>query len=281
MSTTSSQPALDVLVRTGDARGIRRWPATLERVVAGVRSALDTLAREDAPERLGVPPVIARETIERAGYATAFPHLLGSIEAFDPQAEGSVASDAVLLPAACYHVYPLLEGRTLDAGCSFDVEGWCYRHEATTELGRLRAFRMREIVRVDRPAAVAAWRDGWAERAARWLVELGLTPRTEVATDPFFGPGARLLAASQREQELKLELHVALAEGREQAVVSCNRHGDHFSASFAFGAPDGKRLDTGCVAFGLERLALALLHAHGADPAAWPRELRAGLGLAP
>jgi hypothetical protein len=38
--------------------------------------------------------------------------------------------------------------------------------------------------------------------------------------------------------------------------------------------PDGSYAHTSCVAFGLERMAYALLSQHGLDPAHWPAALQ-------
>jgi seryl-tRNA synthetase len=53
------------------------------------------------------------------------------------------------------------------------------------------------------------------------------------------------------------------------AVASCNYHKDHFGALFDVRAA-GEVAHTACTAFGLERLALAVLHRHGTDAGSWP-----------
>ncbi len=58
---------------------------------------------------------------------------------------------------------------------------------------------------------------------------VGLAATSEVASDPFFGRGGRMLAANQRAQELKFEL-VAMVGGPEPtAIASFNYHQDHFT----------------------------------------------------
>jgi hypothetical protein len=42
---------------------------------------------------------------------------------------------------------------------------------------------------------------------------------------------------------------------------------------------DGAVAHTGCVAFGIDRLALALFVQHGREPAKWPRAVREALSL--
>jgi seryl-tRNA synthetase len=240
------------------------------------------------------PPVIARATIERCGYLHSFPHLLGTVFAFEGDdaahaglvtaaADGQDWSgfermtDVALVPAACYAVYPRLAGRLPADGRLVDVASWCFRQEPSEVPERMRSFRMREFVRLGPPAAVGARRAGWLERAQGFVERLGLAPGLAPANDPFFGTGARFLARSQREQELKFELSVEVRPGVRVAAVSCNYHLEHFGAAFGITTPDGLTAHTACVGFGLERLTLALIHAHGPCFEAWPRHVQSAL----
>jgi hypothetical protein len=68
---------------------------------------------------------------------------------------------------------------------------------------------------------------------------------------------------------------VPLGEGgRSLAVASLNDHEIHFGEAFDLRLPGGAVASSACVAFGLERLLLAVLVQHGLDPAAWPPALR-------
>jgi seryl-tRNA synthetase len=60
-------------------------------------------------------------------------------------------------------------------------------------------------------------------------------------------------------------------------VCSFNWHQDHFSSVFGIRNSDDSVAHTACLGFGLERVTLALLKAHGFDPATWPEEVRAQL----
>jgi seryl-tRNA synthetase len=82
-----------------------------------------------------------------------------------------------------------------------------------------------------------------------------------------------MLAASQREQALKIEIHAQVSGPSPTAIASFNCHQDHFASKY------GLRLDTGeahtaCLGFGHERIVLALLRAHGFEPAGWPETVR-------
>src|SRR2546423_14219750 len=85
------------------------------------------------------------------------------------------------------------------------MTNWVYRHEPSPEPTRMQAFRVREFVRAGTPDMVVAWRDQWLERGYELLAGLGLPARKEVAADPFFGPGGKMLQDGQKAQKLKVE----------------------------------------------------------------------------
>ncbi|WP_035796635.1 class-II aminoacyl-tRNA synthetase family protein [Kitasatospora mediocidica] len=269
--------------------GVLLYPEAFERIVAGLRAGIGALAVDEPFRRLTVPPVISRQTIEQAGYVATFPQLLGTVHSYAGTAEqwGELApriatggewherqrvSDLVLLPAACYPVYATLAGRDLAEPARFAVEAHCFRQEATSEVGRLRTFRMAELVTAGDEEHCLRWRGRWLDRVADWLSGLSLKVTVEVADDPFFGAGRRLYQAAQRMQQLKYELRVPVADGLVQAVASANIHKDHFGSVFGFTSA-GATGHTACTAFGIERIALALLHAHGSRPDRWPAEV--------
>jgi seryl-tRNA synthetase len=83
-----------------------------------------------------------------------------------------------------------------------------------------------------------------------------------------------MLAANQREQELKYELVVPITStDNPTAVLSFNYHQDLFGGLYGIRVDDATA-HTGCVGFGMERVTLALLKTHGLDPAGWPRTVR-------
>ncbi|WP_024806305.1 aminoacyl--tRNA ligase-related protein [Nocardia sp. BMG51109] len=277
------------LVATG-VPGIGLGNGEFDAVVAGLRNYLLKCAGPE-PVPVAVPPVISRRLLERGGYVDAFPNLLGTIHSFTGDRhrwreltrvgrwhDDQEISDLAVLPATCYHLYPLFENEKLDTAVELTAESYCYRHEARQEPGRLRSFRMREFVRISTPDDCLDWRDRWVTRAVGRLTSLGLAVSVEAADDPFFGDAARLMRASQLEQELKWELRVAVADRKDQAVASLNYHKDHFGTAFTIRV-DGAQAHTACAAFGLERITLALAHAHGPVLAQWPAEVRSALCL--
>ena len=151
---------------------------------------------------------------------------------------------------------------------------WVFRHEPSEDPARMQCFHQREMVRLGAPEDVRAWRESWCERGLALLRSLGLDAERERASDPFFGRGGRMLAANQRAAELKWELVVPIAGDEPTAVTSFNYHEEHFAEIYGLALEDGGAAHTACLGFGQERIVLALLRAHGLDPAVWPREVR-------
>ena len=61
--------------------------------------------------------------------------------------------------------------------------------------------------------------------------------------------------------------------------MSFNYHRDHFGTTWGLRSDAGEVAHTGCVAFGMDRLALAIFAAHGADLERWPASVRAALSV--
>jgi seryl-tRNA synthetase len=279
--------------------GVYGRGAEFERVRAAVDALVTRAAAVEEPERLAFPPLLPREQLERIGYLKSFPHLAGSVFAFagdeeqaaeqerrasahEDWSEFQSMTDLVLTPAACYPVYPAVAARgplraggvTVDAGGSY-----VFRHEPSGDPARLQMFHQREIVRIAEPETVAAWRDRWRDRSLELLASVGLEVRFDVASDPFFGRSGRLLARSQRSQELKFEVLVEIAGPEPTAVASFNYHQDHFSSTYGIELADGGAAHTACLGFGLERIALALFRRHGYAVECWPAQTRKELSL--
>jgi seryl-tRNA synthetase len=85
---------------------------------------------------------------------------------------------------------------------------------------------------------------------------------------------------SQVEQDLKFELLIPVhSTEKPTACMSFNYHRYHFGATWNIRTASGEIAHTGCVAFGIERLALALFATHGLDLAGWPEMVRRSLGI--
>jgi len=83
------------------------------------------------------------------------------------------------------------------------------------------------------------------------------------------------MAVSQLQQALKFELLVPLHSAEKPtACMSFNYHRDHFGATWGLYDESGAVAHTACVAFGMDRLAVALFWTHGLDVAKWPAKVR-------
>ncbi len=288
----------EVLFRPMGADGVYARTGLYEGVVEAL-AALIGRHRPAQAEVFRFPPVMSRAMLETSGYLKSFPNLLGCVSCLhgtEREIRGAVnrfveggawtdslaAADLVLAPAACYPVYPIAARRGVvpGEGYVFDVACDCFRREPSRDIDRLQSFRMREYVRVGTPEQISDFRSAWIERATGLADRLGLFYRVDIAHDPFFGRGGQLMAVSQREQALKFELLVPiLGEDRPTACMSFNYHQDHFGRTWGLAGRDGALSHTGCVAFGMDRLAVALFATHGEHPDRWPAEVRDALGV--
>lgn len=266
--------------------------AVFEDVLQRFNDLVSRLAKDDGAETRVFPPILNREVMERTGYLNSFPHLAGAVFSFngteleakemserayakEPWAEFLKMTNVVLTPAICYPVYSTLAGELPENGRLLDVLGWAFRHEPSDEPTRMQAFRMREFIRVGSPDAVVEWRNKWHERGLELLLSLGLDAKSDVASDPFFGRGGRMLAANQKEQKLKFEVLVpVISEENPTAVCSFNYHQDHFGKTFDIRTSNGEVAQTACLGFGMERVTMALFRTHGFVPAEWPKFVR-------
>ncbi|MGA2893557.1 MAG: amino acid--[acyl-carrier-protein] ligase [Xanthobacteraceae bacterium] len=273
--------------------GVYARTAAFERVVDGL-AALISRYREPETEVLRFPPVMSRRQLEKSGYLQSFPHFLGcvsclggaeddiraSVERYEAGGDwtsGLAAADLVLSPAACYPVYPLVasRGHVPAGGLILDVACDCFRREPSKMLDRLQSFRMREYVCIGTPEEIQEFRARWMKRAEKFAAQLDLPYGIDQASDPFFGRGGKLMAKSQVEQALKFELLIPVhSQEQPTACMSFNYHRDHFGTAWNLCNESGQVCHTGCVAFGIDRLALALFATHGIEFGQWPTRVR-------
>jgi seryl-tRNA synthetase len=245
------------------------------------------------------PTLIPARYLERVNYFHAFPHSLTfathlreDLDVIDHFAEQAACDEhglvappesfaqvqALLSPAVCYHLYFSLADRPLPGGqLAATAVGNCFRYEAINlaSLERLWNFTMREVIFVGPKDFVLENRETARQRMQPVFEEIGLAYRVESANDPFFIGEFRKQAAFQSAFQLKFEIRASLPfSSSTLAVGSYNYHQDFFGRNLNISLPDGSPAHTGCVAFGLERIAYAFLAQHGLDPANWPRWVR-------
>jgi seryl-tRNA synthetase len=266
--------------------------AVFEDVLERFNAILSRMAVEDGAERMLFPPTLPQQVFDRCGFMKSFPQLGMEVVAFhgcvadhaqlvqrleSHQPHGDLLGPAglALIPAACYPVYPSFSGNLPRDGRLVEMTHWVFRHEPSDEPTRMQAFRVREFVRAGSPETVLRWRNLWLDRGLSLLQALGLPAQAQVASDPFFGRGGKLLALNQSEQQLKFEVVVPVISAEDPtALCSFNYHQDHFSHAFDIRLENGDRAQTACLGFGLERVCMALFKHHGFDPRRWPQPVR-------
>lgn len=284
-----------ILVDAG-ASGVYGYSARFQRIVAGLGRLISTLS-DHRYERIQFPPVLARTAFDRTGYLESFPDLMGSVHVFcggpneyrelrRRHSEGSSwaellhPADVVLGSAACHPLYPLCTGRLAEGGRRFEVANWCFRHEPSPDPARMVAFRMHELVYVGESHHAQQHRDAVLTEGVELLRSLGLPMATVAANDPFFGRTGAILASAQLQENLKIEGVTPISSPENPtAVISGNCAREHFGEAFSIETAGGESAHTACVAFGVDRITLALLCTHGVETNDWPAELRTRLSL--
>jgi seryl-tRNA synthetase/acyl carrier protein len=258
---------LDALRRSGElketAEGAIRLAGRAARLFDFFVATFERWGRELGAREVSAKAVIGLETLDRAGFTSAFPQLL--VRTSDGHAYS---------PAACYHCYHRFAGQTLEADSVLAVRANCRRAEVELRaLERSESFTMHELVVLGAPQSVERLRRRVLRRVDRFVTMLALDGAIEPASDPFFTNASAARALAQRAGALKLELRLTLEAERRLAVVSFNRHHDHFGRAFSISI-GGAPAHSGCIAFGIERWVLAFLTQHGLDERSWPVPVR-------
>lgn len=283
------------LLVDGGVDGLYQRSGTFEQIVRGIERLASAAAEGDGGPQRFFPPVMAVGAWESTDYLRSFPDLIGAIEVFRggdaEHAELLRAADAgqdwtqflepaevALGSAACHPLYATLPTQLPEGGLHYEVQGYCFRHEPSLDPARMQSFRQHEFVYIGEPAAALAHRDLWLDRGMQVLAGLGLEVQAEEANDPFFGRAGRMLKANQRAAVLKYEITAAASSTvARTAITSSNYHESHFGGTFGLYTADGELAHSACIGFGLERITLALVRAHGFDVDAWPAEVRSAL----
>ncbi|RWM05271.1 MAG: amino acid--[acyl-carrier-protein] ligase [Mesorhizobium sp.] len=297
--TFDSKSLLDSLFENGilfesGIDGLYGRSGAFEEVIERFERLVTRLGAPDKATRIHFPPGMSRATLEKSGYMKSFPQLAGCVHSFmggereHAQLLGMIAdggdwtelqkaTDVALTPAACYPLYPTIAARgpVPAQGLLFELSSYCFRHEPSKDPARMQLFRMREFVKIGTAEQVRSFRESWLKRGKAMIESLDLPCEVDLANDPFFGRGGKMMANNQRDQGLKFELLIPVTSiEKPTACLSFNYHQDHFGRTWGLKFADGEFCHSACVGFGLERVALALFRHHGPDADAWPAAVR-------
>lgn len=298
----ASDPMIELAARgeiSQEANGIYSLGSLLTRLISVFEEYFVELALELGAQPRRFPTLISAEKLGRVNYFRAFPHSLTfathlreDLDVISDFAEHAAYEEAglnsapesfariqaLLSPAVCYHLYFALADKPLPGGrMTATAVGHCFRYESNnlSSLERMWDFTMREIIFVGPADFVLQNREQARKKVSAWLEKIGLAYLVESANDPFFVGEFRKQAAFQNAFQLKYEIRARLPfKDDTLAVGSYNYHQDFFGRNLKITLPDGKAAHTGCVAFGLERLAYAFLAQFGLGPADWPAVMR-------
>jgi seryl-tRNA synthetase len=274
--------AEELLVPTG-VMGIYGRSAPYSKIATGLHDLVDAWAVEVGAMGISFPPVVNRNTFESTNYVQSFPDLMGSVHVFtgDDRAHAELCRRSasgkdwgeMLEPSEVF-----LASAIDPAGRFFNVQSYCFRHEPSSDPSRMQSFQMHEVVFVGSPDDAQLHRDAGLEVGVGILESLGLDMSVIPANDPFFGRLGTAMAANQQDEVLKRE-GITPIGGPEHpvAIISGNCHRDHFGHPFEITLEDGSVAHSACVAFGIDRITMALFWKHGLDIDDWPDPVTATL----
>jgi seryl-tRNA synthetase len=287
--------------------GLLAYGPGLTRVLRGIALLFEQLSEEAEAEPYTLSGVVPLELLQRCDYLKQFPQVLSFVGHFreefsvidayssscqDDRGEGCCQPEPdalkpysrLLRPAVCYQLYSCFEGTSLTHNPTVvSSSGECFRYESrnTTQLDRLFAFRMHEIVALGTQDVIVDWRQSILKKVIALFEDtLCLPGRVSVENDPFFVSSATLKSTFQRAMDLKYELQIPFPNREGHiAVASFNIHQSFFGDKFRIQTSADETAWTSCAAFGLDRVLAVLLTHHGLDLANWPATVRDALNL--
>jgi len=245
------------------------------------------------------PTTMPFETLNQSGYIKSFPHHAGFVsygkKSFDgfsslvnslnsPCETNRYLGDVrnLLSPTVCYHFFQTLKLSGLTSnGITVTGTSKCHRNEDAGAYGieRLNTFTMREIIFIDNPDEVKMKIKIFSDEISKILSDWGVFYRKMNATDPFFAGEMSNKRHFQALLDLKSEYKLKLPYADKWlAVSSVNYHRDSIIKSFNI-STDNPGYHSGCIGFGLDRLAIALFSQFGIDFNFWPVNVKLSLGL--
>lgn len=211
-----------------------------------------------------IPAMIDKSILSKCGYFDTFPQYLSVVAHADRSLYNQIIDDKsitdkngtiseqYLTPAACLHIYPMLENTEVKNQV-ITTRARVYRYEDEQYDGKVRLwdFTVREIVFIGDVEYVRGGLDFIKQKTLEFTSKINLSVDIELAEDNFYYTAQNtMLKKIQRANCSKFELRTSLNE-KDVALASFNSHNFHFSKTFNF--DNDMKVVTGCVGFGLER----------------------------
>ncbi|MFV2011033.1 MULTISPECIES: hypothetical protein [unclassified Micromonospora] len=242
------------------------WVGDLAKRIVEIEQELTGAITEGLDAQEFTCATLLRDTpLRRSGYLDSLPCVPMYAVPHGPQAEGhDVGERWILSTAACFHVLSAVSGAGLRPASlltAYTCGAVCHRAEGGPDdaVLRLASFRMRELVLVGSEEPVLEQAEQAFMRLHDHLAQRLRKVRVADAADVFYGANAGALRRFQSVKRVKQELLTPWSINHEYAVASWNKHGDRLMTSFGGAEPAADLPHSACVAFGVERLAVALL----------------------
>jgi len=303
---SASHDPMPMLLDRGEAtpngRGRFISRGRLFTLIAALDEFFGKFALRQGADQAMVGSSIPLSILQRTGYLKSFPHHVRFCGRFRREARAleSLSGNAAqpdktgipwideldtvteaLSPTVCYHCFAANADSVLNRDLLLTASAVCHRaeHLAREDLSRLEEFHMREFIAIGTKQTVAQALSAAAEHSVHAFERWELHFRLATATDAFFAASDVDQAYFQTLLGLKRELSLRMEHsGIWLAVASFNEHRSSLTDPLNI-TRDGKPLKSGCVGWGLERLAYALFAQLGPEMADWPSTVRTDLGL--
>jgi seryl-tRNA synthetase len=184
----------------------------------------------------------------------------------------------VIRNAACGPLYKIFENRVFkdtELPAAIYVSGRCFRNEANnaSEMTRLHEFNMSEIVFFGKEPDIRSKIEASKKLWKYWIELFDLNCLIETANDSFFAGNYKKLKFFQLLGNSKEEFKILLPHSEKYiASASANFHRTHFTKKYNIKHQEGY-CHTGCIAFGIERLAYTVISQLGCDWEKWDKKV--------
>lgn len=306
-NTADSDSLFNYLIRTRQiVPGYGEGIYTFSGLYMELMVALDTLFVNIAKKMFNAneeryPTIFPLRELNKIKYFKKFPHLASlvyQVDIHDAEIHNQISKDAnaglvddvyflrhpkylrhqanyVLNPSVCYHTFLMHKDEYID-GADYAVLAVspCHRNEFIDDNPlRLAAFTMRECVFIGDAVKIREKAQSFYEAIVKEVVLLVNQYDEHYASDMFFGNDASTLKRYQDSHKLKLEFSLPILSSDVTpkeillSVLSRNYHQETFCR--CYGIHGNSKIESACVAFGLERMAYGILSQIGFNTSSW------------